>query len=161
MLPGHNGGTLDSRLTHVVKPESRAAPGLHSVSKAKWRTCGDRQPPTPLHPQQPVRAPADVLAQLSAVSLRSTVEQHARELVQEQALQDTFWIVDLGMVQKLKQDWDSRCAWYLVIWPFAFATDCHHVTSASQLPNMLRKIDPFITIDVHPAACHGCSRTML
>jgi hypothetical protein len=111
MLPGH-GATRTIRLTQTVAPPEHAAPASGAVQEARWRTRRGRQASTPLRPQQPAHAPANVLAQFSAVPLRSTVEQHARELIQEHALQDTFWIVDLGTVQKLKRDWDSRCEQY-------------------------------------------------
>lgn len=114
MLPGH-GATRSFRLTQVVDPVEAAATASSVVQEARWRTSRGRQAPTLLRPQQPAHAPAHVLAQFSAVPLRSTVEQHARELIQEHALQDTFWIVDLGTVQQLKQDWDDRYERHLVI----------------------------------------------
>ena len=114
MLPGH-GDTRSIRLTQIVNPVEHAVPALSVVQEARWRTYKGRQAPTRLLPHQPARAPADVLAQFSAVPLRSTLEQHARELIQEHMLQDTFWIVDLGTVQQLKQDWDDRYERHLVI----------------------------------------------
>ena len=116
MLPGH-GATRSVRLTQVVNPVEHAVPASSVFQEARWSTCRGRQAPTPLRPRQPAHAPAHVLAQFSAVPLRSTVEQHARELIEEHMLQDTFWIVDLGTVQKLKQDWDDRCERHLVIDP--------------------------------------------
>ena len=116
MLPGH-GATRSVRLTRIVSPTAHVTPSSGVIQEARWRTCTGRQAPTPLRPQQPAHAPADVLAQFSAVPLRSTVEQHARELIQEHTLQDTFWIVNLRTVQKLKQDWDDRCVWHLLIDP--------------------------------------------
>jgi hypothetical protein len=108
MLSGH-GDTISSRLTSVVKSVSHTAPRLSPRSDPDRTTYKRKQPLTPLQLQQPVHPPADVLAQHSAVALRSTVEQHAREMIQDNMLEDTFWIVDLGTVQKLKQDWDARC----------------------------------------------------
>ena len=114
MLPGQ-GATRSVQLTQIVSPAGHTAPGSGITQEAGCRTNRGMQAPTPLRPLQPAHAPANVLAQFSAVPLRNTVEQHARELIQEHMLQDTFWMVDLGTVQKLKQDWDKRCARHLVI----------------------------------------------
>lgn len=98
MLPGNLGS-----LFRASKPV--AIPDLSTASEKVWTIGSRRLAPAPV--RQP-RTPAEVLAHNAAVPLRCSVEEHCTSLIRQQMLEDTFWIVDLGTVQKLKQDWDAR-----------------------------------------------------
>lgn len=102
-----------ANLFHPGKPAVFKPSKFSDVTGKPWTISSRSLVIEKRRPQPAVLTPAAVLQANRAVPIACSIEDHCRQLIMQQQLEgldaDTFYVIDLGEVQKLKQAWDARC----------------------------------------------------
>lgn len=100
-----------SSLFHPGKPAAQlSSEVLPAINDETWKISSRQIVFDKPRLQPAALTPMAVLQTNRAVPISCSIEDHCRQLISQQQLEDTFYVVDFSTLLALKQDWDARCA---------------------------------------------------